>query len=97
MIKDIHKPPIVEKPLTKDEIKALVRETNGKKWIHVLVGVTNKDMHGNVDDFNDMLSVRITGDYTALEDISSEIYGKRKGGAVIEVYADVWNWLKEQE
>lgn len=84
---------IITKALTAAQGKQLAKD--GRLTVRVLLNLDELGVDKNC--LNDAVSEMITGDTTALEDISYEAVGVKDGSVIVEVTGSVANWLTGQE
>jgi hypothetical protein len=84
---------VLKRPLSAEQIQKLAKD--GRLTVRVLLDLDELGVAR--DCLNDAVSEMVTGDSTALEDMSYEPVGVKAGRVIVEVDADVTGWLEGQK
>lgn len=83
---------LIAKPLSAGQIRKSA--VDGRLTVAVLLGLD--ELGVDKDCLNDAVSRMVTGDESALEDISYEAVGVKDGSVIVEVNASVEGWLAKE-
>ena len=83
---------ILRKPLTVKQVERLAKDN----ILTIVVPLSLDEVHVSVDCLNDAVSTMITGDESALEDVSYRPVGVKGEDVLVEVAANVKDWLNRE-